>query len=155
MKTFNVIYKKRSSENRELFFMKVQAENEDWAFQQVNKMDKDYYAVSIASSTFIKLYKKYTKLYNKIISKSKDSVHVFGHIDRFLNEISFPNEHVFIFRNYIICENLTPTGIYIADYNEFIELYEISDYTLLQLVEWLDPIVNIALKGVKLDELGE
>ena len=43
----------------------------------------------------------------------------------------------------------------IADDSEHIELYEMSDYTLLQLVEWLEPIVKNALKGVKLDKHGE
>lgn len=155
MKTFNVVYKKRSSENAELFFMKVQADRYDYAMSAVNKMDSDYYAVAVVPSSTITLIKKYSKLYNKIVSKGKGNVHVFSDIDRFLNDIMYPNEYVNIFSTYVTCENLTSTGIHIADDSEHIELYEMSDYTLLQLVEWLEPIVKIALKGVKLDKHGE
>lgn len=155
MKTFNVVYKKRSSEKAELFFMKVQADRYDYAMSAVNKMDSDYYAVAVVPSSTITLIKKYSKLFNKIVSKGKGNVHVFSDIDRFLNDIMYPNEYVNIFSTYVTCENLTSTGIYIADDSEHIELYEMSDYTLLQLVEWLEPIVKIALKGVKLDKHGE
>ena len=143
------------------------------AIQAINKLDLDKYEVvpiyitkdrewytgdmlkDIEVYQDFGLIKKYSKLYNKIVSKGKGNVHVFSDIDRFLNDIMYPNEYVNIFSTYVTCENLTPTGIYIADDSEHIELYEMSDYTLLQLVEWLEPIVKIALKGVKLDKHGE
>lgn len=155
MKTFNVVYKKRSNKQDELLFAKVQADCYNSAMKQVNEMDSDNIAFAVVPSSTITLIKKYTKLYNKIESKSKGDVYVFRNIDNFLDEFFFPDSFVEIFDTQVVCENLTSTGIYVAEDRLHIGLYEMSEYTLFQLVEWLDTVVNKYLKGVKLDELGE
>ena len=155
MKTFNVVYKKQSNQYAELLFAKVQADSYDSAIKQVNEMDSDNIAFAVVPSSTITLIKKYTKLYNKIENKSNGDVYVFENIDNFLDEFSLPDSFIEIFSTQVVCDNLTSTGIYVADDKLHIELYEMSDYTLLQLVKWFDKIVNVYLKGVKLDKLGK
>lgn len=152
MKTFNVIYKNRSDEQHELHFIKVEAESHSSALEQVNEMNSDYKAVSIASSTFVTLYKRYAKCYNKILAMGKGNVYVFRDIDEFLDESCYSTPFIEILGSQITVESLTPTSLLVADDRAHIELYEMSDYTLLQLIEWLEPIVNIRLKGIKLDK---
>ena len=148
MKTFNVVYRKQSNEYAELLFAKVQADSYDSAIKQVNETDSDNIAFAVVPSSTITLIKKYTKLYNKIENKSKGNL---ISVDNFLDEFSLPNYFIEIFSTQVVCDNLTPTGIYVADDSLHIELFEMSDYTLSQLVKWLDKIVNEYLKGVKLD----
>lgn len=140
MKTFNVCYKLKNTTTDELFFIKVQAEHHTKAIEQVNQMNSDYIAMAIVSSTFIRLFKRYTKCYNKL--KSKGNLHVFKEIDNYLNEWYFHTPYIKMLDSCIFCDSLTPTGIYIADDAASADLYELSDYSLLILVEWLEDVVK-------------
>ena len=140
MKTFNVCYKLKNTTTDELFFTKVQAENHWSAIEQVNNMNSDYMAMAIVSSRFISLFKRYTKCYNKL--KSKGNLHVFKEIDNYLNEWYFHTPYIKMLDICIFCDSLTPTGIYIADDAASADLYELSDYSLLILVEWLEDVVK-------------
>lgn len=140
MKTFNVCYKLKNTTTDELFFIKVQAEHHTKAIEQVNQMNSDYIAMAIVSSQFISLFKRYTKCYNKI--KNKGNVHVFRDIDNYLHEWDFHTPYIKMLDSCIFCDSLTPTGIYIADDEASADLYELSDYTMLLLVEWLEDVVK-------------
>lgn len=140
MKTFNVVYKIKSTTEDELFFTKVQADNHWSAIEQVNNMNSDYMAMAIVSSRFINLFKRYTKCYNKL--KSKGGLGVFKEIDNYLNEWYFHTPYIKMLDSCIFCDSLTPTGIYIADDAASADLYELSDYSLLILVEWLEDVVK-------------
>lgn len=145
MKTFNVAYKIKSTSEDELFFTKVQADNHWAAIEQVNQMNSDYIAMAIVSSRFISLFKRYTKCYNKL--KSKGNLHVFRDIDNYLHEWYFHTPYIDILSSAIVCDSLTPTAIYIADDEATANLYELSDYTMLLLVEWVEEIVDFT-KGI-------
>lgn len=146
MKKFNVTYKLRNTTTDELFFIEVQSEHPSKAIEQVNQMNSDYIAMSVVSPTFIKLFKRYTKCYDKL--KSKGDMLVFGEIDNFLNENSYHTPYLPILSSHIVCDSLTPTSIYIADDKASADLYELSDYTMLLLVEWIEGIVEFT-KGKK------
>lgn len=145
MKTFNVCYKLKNTTTDELFFIKVQDEHHTKAIEQVNQMNSDYVAMSVVSPTFISLFKRYTKCYNKI--KNKGNLHVFRDIDNYLNEMSYYSPYIKILSSCIVCDSLTPTSIYIADDEATANLYELSDYTMLLLVEWIEDIVDFT-KGI-------
>lgn len=145
MKTFNVTYKIKTTSEDELFFIKVQAEHHTKAIEQVNQMNSDYIAMAIVSSRFISLFKRYTKCYNKL--KSKGNLHVFRDIDNYLHEWYFHTPYINMLDSVILCDSLTPTGIYIAEDAASADLYELSDYTMLLLVEWLEDIVKFT-KGI-------
>lgn len=140
MKTFNVCYKLKNTTTDELFFTKVQADNHWAAIEQVNNMNSDYMAMAIVSSKFISLFNRYTKCYNKL--KSKGNLHVFRDIDNYLQEWSFHTPYIDMLGSAIVCDSLTPTGIYIAEDAASADLYELSDYSLLILVEWLEDVVK-------------
>lgn len=155
-KNYNVVYRKRSDNEKNIIYtIKVKAKNDSWALQYVEEMDSDYIPISICSNSFIGLYKRYIKCYNKIEQKGKGNKYVFGDVDRYLNDAGAPNPYCNILDSYIVCDDLTPSGIYVADAELSFNLFDLSDYCFRQLVEWLENIVNVWLKGVKLDKDGE